>query len=395
MRRQPKRRHRGFTLVELLIASLLSGVVLLSIYFVFIANSRQYYTQEQVVQMQETMRFALEVLKSDLRDAGQLAIVNGVTDATKDRGYSGPVGPDLRAVDLLNNSPASAPAPLTNNNNGLLPDQVRLLADASGGTLLAADVGGALVTLRPSDRQSSRAARDMVGNPARFGGAYKPGYFLRLMDLQGRFDLVPISNVNPVALTLQLSRAPQDVDVTEVRVNSVAVIRYRVAVDGQADPNKEPGKTDLIREMVSAADLNTALNDPPALTVAENVVNLQLWGEYDVRAAPTDAPSVPADADPSNDVGNWPNAVNEAVPFNTYPQRLRAVNVLLATRSIREDADLHTAPDRATAAAQRVPADRTWFDLVPEANNAVPTYARVATLTARVETPNLRQENAQ
>ncbi len=56
---------------------MLSGAVLTSIYFVFISNSRQYYTQEQIVQMQESMRFALEYLKNDLRNAGQMALVNG------------------------------------------------------------------------------------------------------------------------------------------------------------------------------------------------------------------------------------------------------------------------------------------------------------------------------
>ena len=38
--------------MELLVAGALSGVVLVAVYFVFIASSAQYYVQEQLVQME-------------------------------------------------------------------------------------------------------------------------------------------------------------------------------------------------------------------------------------------------------------------------------------------------------------------------------------------------------
>ena len=129
-----------------------------------------------------------------------------------------------------------------------------------------------------------------------------------------------------------------------------------------------------------------------ALNVAEYAINLQVWGTYDARPAATGPPSMPVDPNPTDDVGNWANTANEADVFNTSPHRIRALNVLLATRSAREDAELHTAPDKAKAPAQRLAADRTWFDVTPEGAGVNPNYARVTTLTARVETPNLRTE---
>ena len=84
-----RRRAAGFTMVELLIALFLSSVVMLAVYFVFISNTEQYYRQEQIVQMQENMRFALEHLKNDMRNAGRLTVVNG-NNANPDPGFCRP-----------------------------------------------------------------------------------------------------------------------------------------------------------------------------------------------------------------------------------------------------------------------------------------------------------------
>ena len=378
---------RGFTLIELLVATLLSGVVLSSIYFVFIANSKQYYTQEQVVQMQETMRFALEVMKNDLRNAGQLAIVNGTADAVKDAGYCGPLAANLRAVDLLNNNGPAAPAALGANNNALVPDQIRVLTDVSGGTLLAATVAGGTIKIRPAAQQISRAAMDVVSNAARLTQMYKVNYFVRVLDQSGQFDLVPMTGVaqDGAGWLLTLERAPCVAGIDEVRVNAVAVIRYRIQPDDSAVGQN---KTDLMRETLSATDMATVLR---GLSVAEFAINLQVWGTYDTRAGAGDPPNIPADISPGNDVGNTAGN-DEAATFNTQPHRIRALSILLATRSAREDADLRTAPDLAKPPAQRIAADRTWFDVSPQNAGDAPNYARVTTLTARVETPNLRTE---
>ena len=73
-----RRANHGFTFVELLVALLFAGIIMVAAYLVFISASRQYYVQEQVVQMQESMRFAMEFLKNDLRGTGRLTVVNGI-----------------------------------------------------------------------------------------------------------------------------------------------------------------------------------------------------------------------------------------------------------------------------------------------------------------------------
>jgi hypothetical protein len=223
---------------------------------------------------------------------------------------------------------------------------------------------------------------------------YQPGAYLRVMAAgTGAFDLVPIAAVNFQAggeSIVTLARQPLCVlgSAESLRVNPVHWIRYRII----EDPN-DVARTVLVRDLLDAGNPGAGIAGTE-LTVADFVVNLQIWATYDHRpaAVPQD-PVISADADPTDDVGNFqPAPVDEGTAFNANPHRIRAIHLMLATRSSREDAELHVAPDRAVAANLRLPTDRVWFDVVPEAAGAVPVYARVTTMTARVDTPALLTE---
>ena len=395
-RLRPK--SRGFTLVELLVAGLISAVVLLAIYFVFTANSRQYYQQEQIVQMQESMRFAVDYLKNDLRNAGRLAVINGaaVSAGVRDPGFcAASAEPELRAIDLVNNDAALAPVILRSHRNDLAPDRVRILTDASGGTLLTASTNdGVTISVAPALRQGSRSAQAMLGSEAQFTTVYRPGHVLRIENRERAFDLAVITGVayngGVPTITVAGFRCQALQFCEDCAVNAVQFVRYRVDSDPPGEPDAT--KTDLVREVLDATDpaLERTLVGS-RLTIAENVVNMQVWGRYDVRA-PGAAAELPADPDPTDDVGNWPGAADEGARMNATPHRLRALNVLLATRSAREDPEMTVALDRDVQADQRIAADRTWFNVTPEVDGQTPAYARVTTLTAQVETPNLLTE---
>ena len=62
--------NRGLTLIELLIVFLVGGIIVAGIYRVFVAQSRAYIVQDQVVEVQQNIRVATEVLMKDLRMAG-------------------------------------------------------------------------------------------------------------------------------------------------------------------------------------------------------------------------------------------------------------------------------------------------------------------------------------
>lgn len=387
-----KRKHaRGFTFIELLVATFISGLVLASVYFVFISNARQFYTQEQVVQMQEGMRFAVEILKTDLRNAGRLAVVNGAAGANMDPGFCAP-GTVPNAVELFNNE-NTAPAILRANNNGLRPDRVRLLVDASAGIPLSSmSLGGTQLSIAPAALQETSDGRDALSSQARFEAMYKTGYFARIESMDGAgFDVIPIvaANYNGGAPVINLTRAACfQASACDGRcmVNPVTLVEYRLAPDPPEDAAAT--KTDLVRRVLDSRNPDNVLPGL-SLTIGEYVIDLQVWGTYDIRADGAPLPDIPADATPLDDVGNWPVGGDEASIMNLRPERIRSFNLSLATRTSREDADFHIAVDRARAPNQRVALDRTWFDVVADNADQDPQFARVTTLRTEVESPNL------
>lgn len=60
----------GFTLIELMIALAISGIVMGSIYSAYLAQQRTYLAQEQVVEMQQNIRAAMDIMVRQIRMAG-------------------------------------------------------------------------------------------------------------------------------------------------------------------------------------------------------------------------------------------------------------------------------------------------------------------------------------
>lgn len=383
--RLTRRRARGFTMVELLVAGFLSAVVLISVYFVFTASSRQYYRQEQIVQMQEGMRFALEYLKTDLRNAGRLSVVNGQsTGLERDPGLCYQVR--QRGVQLFDDEAgAGVPEVLRAAPNLVNPDRLRLLVDASGGSPLStARIVGANVIANRGQEQGSRTARAVVNSQGRFEATFRVGDFLYLEATNAKqSDLIPITEVRHGASPTVTTSRPTCMgagvcDGGGCMMVPVQLVEYAVAEDPE-----DAARTHLYRRVLNA---QSPEDDPrSALILAEYVVDLQVWGTYDNHAI-GQPPRVPVDANPSDDVGNWPEGASEAGRMNKSPERLRAMNLVLASRTPREDEEFRVSVGRAVPAGARVAADRTWFDLDDDLDTGL---ARVATLRVTVETPNL------
>lgn len=68
-------RQRGVSLIELMIALLLSSLIILAMVSVFIAGRASFLTQEQVARQQENGRFAWELITGELQEAGYHPVV--------------------------------------------------------------------------------------------------------------------------------------------------------------------------------------------------------------------------------------------------------------------------------------------------------------------------------
>jgi len=62
--------RKGITLIELLVALVICGLVVAGIYRVFVAQTKAYTIQDQVVEVQQNVRSAMEILLRDVRMAG-------------------------------------------------------------------------------------------------------------------------------------------------------------------------------------------------------------------------------------------------------------------------------------------------------------------------------------
>jgi len=65
---QTKNVTQGFTIVELLIAMVVAGIVTMATYSVYVAQQGHYAAQTQVTEMQQNKRALLDLMTSDIRD---------------------------------------------------------------------------------------------------------------------------------------------------------------------------------------------------------------------------------------------------------------------------------------------------------------------------------------
>lgn len=70
MRSKSSLNKNGVTLVELMVALVICGIVIGAIYRLFVAQTRAYTVQDQVSEVQQGVRGAMEILVRDLRMAG-------------------------------------------------------------------------------------------------------------------------------------------------------------------------------------------------------------------------------------------------------------------------------------------------------------------------------------
>jgi len=61
---------KGLTLIELVVTLIISGIVIAGVYRIFVAQSKAFSVQDQVVEVQQNVRSAVELVLRDLRMAG-------------------------------------------------------------------------------------------------------------------------------------------------------------------------------------------------------------------------------------------------------------------------------------------------------------------------------------
>lgn len=80
IKQKDQKRVPGFSLIELLIAIAISGIVLGAVSSLFIMQNKSYSVQEQVAEMQQNARAAMDMMTREIRMAGPAS--TGIVSAT-------------------------------------------------------------------------------------------------------------------------------------------------------------------------------------------------------------------------------------------------------------------------------------------------------------------------
>lgn len=122
----PDRYGQGFSLIELLVALVISSLVILGVVQIFIANNKSFHMQEANARTQEAGRIALEMLMRESRNAGFLGCTpdDGVDNNLDedDSGYSDQqhdMNLDKAMMTVLSSSSLSKPADQVTDSHNL------------------------------------------------------------------------------------------------------------------------------------------------------------------------------------------------------------------------------------------------------------------------------------
>jgi type IV pilus assembly protein PilW len=99
---------RGVTLVELMIAMVISTIVLLGVATVYSSTKRSYKVQEEMARLQENARYAFNVMSRDIRGAGFVGCnptINSLLNTTDDALYDFQAGVEGWEFDAAGTAP--------------------------------------------------------------------------------------------------------------------------------------------------------------------------------------------------------------------------------------------------------------------------------------------------
>ena len=136
MQNPTKKRERGFTLIELLIGMAISLVVVTAMSGVFISQRKTYAVQEQISEMQQNARAAMDIMSREIRMTG----------------YGAPPTSNLSTWIAWVTSPAIDDNPKIVDGGGANPDEIYIVACFGGPvTTLSAAASAGDTTLSVED----------------------------------------------------------------------------------------------------------------------------------------------------------------------------------------------------------------------------------------------------
>jgi prepilin-type N-terminal cleavage/methylation domain-containing protein len=350
VRRSARSRRAGFTLVELMVALVIAGIVILTIYTIANASAHTFQEQQRVGQLQIATRTAADRIRRDIERAGLQATPDSATERTCQLSPRRLVPVTIRDNDTGSRAAlATYAAAGSNTTQADRLDLVGNFVTSDAYIVRSIDNGGVTVRLRTDWQGFRRTFSDVVADPAGntfdnalFQQVFAPGRMLHLRTTAGGHIFTTVSAAN----------------VTGVGVNAQATITVTPAVQVGSICNPGFGEDALIAPIgevsyylsTTATDLppvrDPAVTGPNTILVREerNMTSgltlpngrrsiLEFAVHFDVDAVVDNAP-----------LGNPPNLqqLNDAAAataVQTTPSRVRTLIVEVAARTPIQDPD--------------------------------------------------------
>ncbi len=365
-------RDRGLTLIELLVASVVAMILIVSVYYVYTISTRGYRVQEQMMGAMKQARFGLEQIQRDLSAAGFLATPLSSADTS--------VCPKpaviLRGFSIATAGAVGAPGA----NVEIRPQQATLFgAFWSPRIYFTQSVAGKVVTFQ--------AGADFPQSDEEFKMIFVAGRFLRLVNADQFEMYIAIESASFVNKTVTLVTSvpvasPPDFCGIQgfgvgLEANVTGFVRYSLAADAS-----EAAKVDVIRQEINGTD--GTVMPKSTIRVAEYVADLQFYDfamDTDRVTGRQPAIGVYPTLDGAAPAGLQPLVLD--LTAAARPQDLRFITVKLTTRTREED---ETFPFKARAALN-VPLDS--FEIDPTMVGS----AHTVSMAARVGFPSFQVRN--
>lgn len=234
----PAHHGRGFSLIELLVALVISSLVILGVVQIFIANNKSFHMQEANARTQEAGRIALEMLMRESRNAGFIGCTpDDGLDNNLDEGDSGysdqkhDMSLNKAMMTVLPSSSLSMPSGQVTNSHNL-----RLF-----GVKAARDGGNDSVEMHVADEMASSPEKLQLNN----ADGLEKGDFVAVTDCENA-DVVQVTKItggDVVAASGNGSVSPGNSDgggfdkySEGARVNRVGMTTYYVENPTNAEP---------------------------------------------------------------------------------------------------------------------------------------------------------------
>lgn len=398
MKTVQRARQRGFTLVELLVATT-AGLIVSAAAFLLAQNSAAVFQEEtRITAAQMSASLGLQRLASDIGRAGFLSTPNITTDpfVCNESGTWPPLLANLRAVRIgeAGSVVAHGPDLADSTTNGFAPDDITIASSIDNSeefpvrTIQPGGVGK-IVFLETNNSQVKRTCREapLATCLPKFQAIFKPDRIIRIVTPEGN-QIFGLSNgvsltgdqlvlglqTTPVVPAVGVNPKGYRADCWDCKVNAISVIRYELQ-SLKGHPTYGP----LVAPIAAAGtgdDRRTELTrvelDPAGLPIANT---LELVSEFAV-----DLKFGISFVSPGN---NGMTDIPAPLPANpliytTPPETLRSVNIRFSTRA--------RAPDRVSDIAGGPDGRRYRFKLGITTN---PSYTRLRTLYTQVALQNL------